>query len=436
MWVDSLHNEIILFSIDGYNICNITYKGLFAYSGNGFRDLDYGVDIDGLGHSAGGAVVSDCITFGNQTLFGGGFHSVGSDTLRSKSIALWNGTVWDTFPKHCFPNTLDDRGGGICGFVKYNGKLWMYGGIDTVGNTITKNLVAYDGNTFIPCPAIPVSDNLPITKMIVYKNKLIATGNFDDYPTSPNMSRLAQFDGTSWSSVGNGVQGGLSAVQAMAVYKDTLYIAGAFPKSAGNAGNNIMKWDGNQLSDAGFGSFCGYGAIWSLLPFHNRLYAFGGFGCAADQKAFGMAYYENGIWTVSQDSVDNLITSAVVYNDAIYIGGGFKSINGDTTIQKFAKLMCPDFDITNGCVSGLKESSKKIEVIIFPNPTHDNIRVEFDQSTPLNNITILNPLGQEIYRLIKPVSQQETDVSYLPAGIYFLKMESKQGYGVSKFVKE
>ncbi len=197
-----------------------------------------------------------------------------------------------------------------------------------------------------------------------------------------------------------------------------------------------MKWDGTQLSDAGFGGFCGYGAIWSLVPFKNRLYAFGGFQCAANQKAFGMAYYENGTWTVPQDSADNLITSAVLYNDAIYIGGGFKSINGDTTLQKFVKLVCPDFDAAAGCVSGFRESLNKLDVKIYPNPSTTKLHLEFEQAITIDKVSILNTLGQEIYELKKPQSKQEIDISYLPSGIYFLKAENKQVQSAFKVVKQ
>jgi hypothetical protein len=167
------------------------------------------------------------------------------------------------------------------------------------------------------------------------------------------------------------------------------------------------------------------------------LYAFGGFTCAADQKAFGVAYYENGKWVVPQDSIeDGGIDDAVVYNDAIYVGGGFRSINGDTTIQKFARLICPDFDAASGCMSSLKETEKKLDLRIFPNPTENKISLEFEQSTAIDKITIVNTLGQEMYQLLKPAPRQVIDISNLPAGIYFIRAESKHGQGVFKIVKQ
>ncbi len=437
MLIDSLHNELILYSMNGAQICNTTYKGLFAYNGSGFRDLDLGVNTHDPNASAGSQLVFDCITYGNKTLFGGGFYTVGTNTLYAKGLALWNRAKWDTFPVHCFSNKINGSGGGFFGFLKWQGKLWMYGKIDTIGATITKNLVAFDGSTFTPVPAIPVSHNDPIRKMIVYKNKLIASGIFFDYP-SFSISRLAMYDGTSWAPMGVGVQGGIGNIYDMQIYKDTLYIAGTWAKAAGNVSNYIMKWDGNQLHDAGFGNFYGYGAIWNLLPYRNRLYAFGGFGHAANKKTSGVAYYENGQWTVPPDTIANAaIIAAAVYNDAIYIGGGFGSINGDTTIRNFARLQCPDFDAATGCLSGLRDNYKnRLNLKVFPNPANDKIFIEADYSVKINSLIITNALGQQVFSMLNLEGKQEIDISELPQGVYFLRAENKQGQSVFKVVKE
>lgn len=437
MLVDSLHNELILYSNDGSKVCNTNYKGIFAYNGNGFRDLDIGINTHQPGGSVGGLFVHDCITYGNKTLFGGGFLSVGSNTLYAKSIALWNGTKWDTFPTHCFSNKLNFSGGGFYGFLKHQGKLWMYGGFDTIGTTISKNLVAFDGNTFTPVPPIPVNYNTPILKMIVYKNKLIASGIFYDYPSN-SISRLAMFDGTSWATVGVGVRGNIGNIYDMKIYQDTLYIAGTWTKASGNVSNYIMKWDGTQLHDAGFGAFYNWGAIWSLVPYRDRLYAFGNFDHAANQKAFGVAYLEKGKWTVPQDSIENWgIRNAIEYNGSIYIGGAFRSINGDTNINSLAKLLCPDFDASTGCLSGLKDNYiNRLNLKVFPNPANNTLNIETDYSIKIERITLTNALGQVVFSALNPENKLTLDISFLPSGIYFLRAENKQGQSVFKVVKE
>jgi hypothetical protein len=435
MFVDSVHNEIILNSSWSYQVCNTTYKAIFAYNGHTFHDLDVGINTHDPNPSMGSIILNAVVGYNNKTLFAGGIKSVGSNTLYSRSIAVWNGTTWDTFPHPFWSNApTPNVFVGFSRLLKDNGKLWMFAAKDSSG-IFTSNPVIYDGLTFTPIPPIPVNNPGAITEAIMYKNKLIVAGNFYNYPNF-DFYRLAQFDGTNWSEVGGGVRGGLSAPQDIAIFNDTLYIGGAFPKSAGNAGNYLMKWDGTQLMDAGFGDFCGYGAIYKLLPYRNKLYAFGTFLCAANQKAFGVAYYEDGAWKVPQDSIDMAVADAVVYNDAIYISGYFNSINGDPSIRKFAKLMCPDFDAASGCISGLKEHPGKPEIKVFPNPSRDKLFLDFEQGTAIDKISLVNPLGQEVYIRLNPEQKQEVNVSHLPAGIYFLKAENRQGQGVFKVVKE
>jgi hypothetical protein len=315
----------------------------------------------------------------------------------------------------------------VYGFLRDNGKLWIYGAFKNLGGIPGNNIYTFDGNNFTSVN-IPVSYfdyNSPVTKMIKYRTHIYALGGFTD-PPSYSISRLAKYDGVTWTSVGNGIVGSIDNGADMIVYKDTLYIAGSFSKASGNAGNYIMKWDGSQLLDAGFGGFNGWWRITKMLVYRDRLYALGYFDQAAGQKAFGVAYYENGQWTVPQDSIAGNIHTAAIYNDAIYIGGIFASVNGDASMKHLAKLRCPDFDGASGCISGLKESSNKLEVKVFPNPSRDKLRIEFEQSISIDKLTIINTLGQEVYRISNPQLKQEINVSHLAAGIYFLKVENKQ----------
>lgn len=436
MFVDSLHNEIILNTTYGSKACNATYRGLVAYDGNNFHDLDFGLDKHKGNPAAGGKIAWGCITYGNKTLFGGTFLSVGSNTLFAKSLALWNGAAWDTFPKFVFPNDLSGKGGGIAGYLKYNGKLWIYGAIDTIGGIITNNVATFDGNSFASIPAIPSNLDYYVGKMVVYKNKLIAIGDFYLLPNW-TFARVAMFDGTSWSSVGTGVRGSIAFAEEMAIYQDTLYIAGSWQQSSGNVGNHIMKWDGTQLTDAGFGNFNDWGGITSLVVFKNRLYAFGGFTKAANQKAFGVAYYENGKWTVPQDSIGvSAPKYAVVYNDAIYMGGSFKNINGDTTIHNFAKLICPDFDASTGCISGILEQKlNTFQLSAFPNPATSKLKFKTELQGK-GDLKVLSATGQVIHWQNEFDPTQELDIKALAAGFYLIQLRIDNKIGILKFIKE
>ena len=438
MFLDSLHNQIILNSVYGYSACSTKYKGVFAYDGVNFRDLDYGLDAYNPNPSAGGDMTLDCITYGNKTLFGGAFASVGSNTLYAEAIALWNGAVWDTFPKRCFRSNpaRNGNGAGINGFTKANGKLWIYGGFDTIGAVITKNIATFDGNNFGVVPSIPSDYDWYVTKILPYKNKLYAIGNFITYTSTPAFKQVAMYDGTSWAPVGNGINGGLNSPRNMIIYNDTLYIAGTWGAGGGNVGNYIMKWDGTQLRDAGFTSpYFGYYGISGLAVHRNRLYVSGAFKSPTGNSGFGIAYYQNGQWTTPNDSILGMGT-LLVFNNELYGAGNFKQIKGDTNIRNFAKLLCPDFDAATGCLSGLIENRYKLEVKVFPNPSNGIINIEFEQNVSIDKLGITNTLGQQVYTILTPEPKQEIDISHLSPGIYFLKAENRQGQGVFKLIKE
>jgi hypothetical protein len=439
IFVDSLHNELIINCILGHTVCGVTYKGLVAYNGQQFHDLDFGLNKHRPGLYTAGDKTMDCIPFKGKTLFGGIFASVGSDTLLSEAMALWNGSVWDTFPKFTFTNNPGRHNSAplVHGFLRDNGKIWIYGAFKDLGGVPGDNIYTFDGNSFTSVN-IPVSyfgPAYPVIKMIKYKNHIYALGGFTN-PPSYSISRLARYNGISWTSVGNGIVGSIDNGADMIVYKDTLYIAGSFSKASGNAGNYIMKWDGSQLHDAGFGGFNGWSAITKMLVYRNRLYTFGYFGQAAGQKAFGVAYYENGQWTVPQDSIAGNIYSAAIFNDAIYIAGNFLSIYGDPGMKYLAKLLCPDFDAGSGCLSGIKEQHTQLSLKAFPNPSHGRISLEPESHLRLDNITIINTLGQEVLKLQEPGPRPEIDLSGQPAGIYLIRVQSSEGLRILKIIKE
>ena len=427
MFVDSLHNKIILNFANLNYSCNTPFKGALAYNGNIFSSLDYGMNTHDPSPNTSGNAFS-CTTFGNKTLFGGLFKSVGTQTLQATGLALWDDYKWDTFPKKAFkfnPNP-NVSGKSIIGFHKAFGKLWIYGGFDSLGGIPGKNLYTFDGLNFQNV-SIPVTTNYLIRKIITFKNKIIIAGGIWNFPYD-EFDRIIAYDNSNWFSVGVGIKTSLGGVYDLAVYKDTLYIAGSFNKSDGNAGNNLMKWDGNTLIDAGFGGFYGWGGINQLLVFKNRLYAFGNFDNVADKKCFKAAYYENGKWTLNTDSIDNAINNAVIFNDTIYIAGGFSSINADTSLKYFVKLKCPDFD---GCK---KNNSVENFNIPFPNPFSNQLTINLPNETQ-TKITVVNSLGQIISKQIL-FAKSTINTSTWPTGIYFIYINNNYINKTYKVVKE
>ena len=68
------------------------------------------------------------------------------------------------------------------------------------------------------------------------------------------VTNLAQWNGTSWSSLGSGfTSSGIPGDEALAVSDGNLYVGGSFTTAGGQPANSIAKWDGRSWSALGSG---------------------------------------------------------------------------------------------------------------------------------------------------------------------------------------
>ncbi|WP_196888040.1 T9SS type A sorting domain-containing protein [Aureivirga sp. CE67] len=86
-----------------------------------------------------------------------------------------------------------------------------------------------------------------------------------------------------------------------------------------------------------------------------------------------------------------------------------------TNIAKSEFLSTEDFENTD------------LSITIFPNPVSDVLKIEGKYG--LNNLKIFNILGENIKNISfeNNLSQAEVNVSNIPSGIYFIKIDSKKG---------
>ncbi|MCU0361066.1 MAG: T9SS type A sorting domain-containing protein [Bacteroidia bacterium] len=74
---------------------------------------------------------------------------------------------------------------------------------------------------------------------------------------------------------------------------------------------------------------------------------------------------------------------------------------------------------------------------IYPNPVVIKLYFEFGSALARDlNLTICNTLGQIVYTKKMDDLNEGMDVSFLMAGIYFLKVERQGGQKVFRLVKE
>ena len=112
-----------------------------------------------------------------------------------------------------------------------------------------------------------------VNALAMFGTNLIAGGSFT-MAGGVAATNIAQWNGSSWSAMGLGVNG---AVNALAVSDTNLYVGGSFTKANGNPANYLARWDGNNWSPVGTGM---NNSVYTLTTSGNALFAGGNFTIA------------------------------------------------------------------------------------------------------------------------------------------------------------
>jgi hypothetical protein len=140
-------------------------------------------------------------------------------------------------------------------------------------------------------------------------------------------SRIAKWNGTSFSNLGVGVN---SNVTSFAVFDDgsgpALFVGGTFTTAGGNTANRIAKWDGHNWTTLGAGLT---NNVQSLCVFDDgtgpHLYAGGGFSSPFGGSGF-VSKWTGSVWS-NLGQLNGVANSLVVFNDGsgakLYAGGSF-----------------------------------------------------------------------------------------------------------------
>lgn len=139
-------------------------------------------------------------------------------------------------------------------------------------------------------------------------------------------NRLARWDGTQLSALGNGVDG---VVNALVYASGSLYAGGSFSVAGSVFASSVARWDGAAWHALGSGGILG--EVDALAFRGNQLYAGGNFRTTSDGPALRVARFAQGVWSAMGQGVgtaDNAETSQV---SAIVADGSGVAAFGDFT---------------------------------------------------------------------------------------------------------
>lgn len=185
---------------------------------------------------------------------------------------------------------------------------------------------------------MPEGTNGEIAAMVRSGNDLYVAGVFT-VAGQVAASRVAKWNGTTWSSLGNGPGTG-GSVKALAVAPNgDVYAAGAFGinQAAGTTVGTVARWNGTTWSMVGAGMSrpAGTNAIVNALAIaaNGDVYAGGYFETADGVPARNVARWNGTTWSalgtgVGNGSVDRVNTMALAGNGELYVGGSFAQAGG------------------------------------------------------------------------------------------------------------
>jgi hypothetical protein len=260
--------------------------------------------------AVGGATNQDATCFaiyddgsGAALYVGGAFTQIGGTTCNR--IAKWTGTTWASVgagalsPVQCMCAQQHGStpglyvysgfalgGPGAAQIARWDGSQWNAAGGAVDSNGSVRVLAAYDA------PAGP---------------RVIAAGTFSSIGAA-TVSKLAQWDGATWSSMATSPGPDISAMHVHDFGAGPkLYVGGAFTALNGTLINNVASWDGTSWSSVGSGTDGTVTFVGSLVDANGpALHVGGSFFHAGGIPAVGIARFDGSSWSALGAGITNL----------------------------------------------------------------------------------------------------------------------------------
>lgn len=185
-----------------------------------------------------------------------------------------------------------------------------------VGRDGTNGLTGFYGN-----------NSLPTVKVMSEINGSLYVGGGFDFAGDVPANRLARWDGTSWHAVANlAFEDDFGTVDAIAEWNGQIYVGGSFTRAGSDPGRGLIVLDGTTWPDGSQGSIVGDGTIGpttgvaALAVYNNELYVGGGFTVLnGPPNTDNIVKWNGTAWSEVGGGLNGTIGSMVVYNNTLYV---------------------------------------------------------------------------------------------------------------------
>ncbi len=292
---------------------------------------------------------------------GGGFTTAGG--VSTSSIAKWNGSTWSALGSGVYGGvlalTVHDDGSGPA--------LYVGGAFQAAGTVSANRIARWSGSSWSALASPRSGDWSPfaINALAFFDSgagpALHAGASVLQFPGTPSVC-LARWDGSNWAPVGS-ADGMTGSVSALAVFDDgtgpALYAGGDFHTAGGTSASGIAEWDGSSWSALGSGVDGPHPSVNALTVFDDgtgpALYIGGQFKTAGGVPANSIARWNGSTWSALRRGVNGEVQALAVFDDgtgpALYVGGNFKTGWG-ATASNIAKWNGSTWSALRGGVNG------------------------------------------------------------------------------------
>ena len=220
-------------------------------------------------------------------------------------------------------------------------RLVIGGGFNVAGNVVTRGIAMLDlatGQWSDLAGGVSGGENGTATVYalaVLPNGHLVAGGAFTQAGTTP-VNNLAEFNGSTWAPLGDGVQGAVAietSVHALAVLQNgDLAAGGDFLVAGSVVANNIARWNGTTWLAYGSGIGVGDGLtpVQALAVLNNgHLVAGGDFLSAGGNLRNHIARWNGANWQDLAGGTDLMVQGlAVAPNGNLYSTGMFTTAGG------------------------------------------------------------------------------------------------------------
>jgi trimeric autotransporter adhesin len=309
---------------------------------------------------------------GPQLYAGGNFPKAGGQV--AGAVARWDGSQWSGLG-----TGLDGPVGDVAVFDDGSGsgpKLFAAGFFETAGGGPASCIASWDGSTWSALTTEFTFGSIDCLEVFDDGSGagpvLIAGGGFSSIG-GVLAKGIAQWDGSSWSPLGDG----LGSVYALTVYDDgsgpKLIAGGEFTVAGGSPAGHVASWDGATWSPLGSGFDDGY-YVRALTVFDDgtgpALYAGGDFTTTGGASALGVARWNGASWSALGSGISGEVFALRGFDDGVQppvlIAGGDFSAAGGTSANHVAQW---DGAAWSSLGSGIAASGAVRALAVFPDPT-------------------------------------------------------------------